>query len=176
MRYEEFDLILEPRKRIKPKSRRGRAGLADDRRLDRDFICIHCRNFVSTHPLLSGVNNRNHCPYCLYSRHLDLLEPGDRLAACKAQMKPVGLALKKTRKKYAGRGELMLVHLCEDCGKASLNRMAADDDPDLVFEIFTRSFSLDERDWSQLQISGIETMQFEDAEVVRAQLFGLVER
>jgi hypothetical protein len=173
--YEEFDLLLEPRRRAKPRSKWVRAGLADDRRLDRDFTCIHCRNFVSTHPLLSGVNHRNHCPYCLYSRHLDLLEPGDRLAACKARMRPVGLALKRSKKKYAGlgRGELLLVHLCEDCGKVSLNRMATDDDAGLVFEVYNRSFALDEVARRKLQKSGVEILQDEDVHLVQAQLFGL---
>jgi hypothetical protein len=46
------------------------------------------------------VRNRNHCPYCLWSRCLDLFRAGDRLSACKAPMQPVGLALKHTRKKY----------------------------------------------------------------------------
>ena len=173
--YEEFDFLFEPRTRAKPRSKRVRSGLADDRSLNRDFKCIHCRNFVSTHPILSGVNHRNHCPYCLYSRHLDLLEPGDRLAACKARMKPVGLALKRSIKKYAGagQGELLLIHLCEDCGKVSLNRIAADDDPGLIFEVYTRSFALDERARTQLWNSGAETLQAEDIHLVQAQLFGV---
>jgi hypothetical protein len=170
--YEEYDLILEFGARARPRSKRGRAGLADDRQLNRDFTCIHCRNFVSTHPILSGVNNRNHCPYCLYSRHLDLLEPGDRLAACKAGMRPVGLALKRSRKKYASRGELLIIHLCEDCGKVSLNRMAADDDAGLVFEVFNRSFILEEGTQRLLLKSGIEILEAEDVPLVRAQLFG----
>jgi hypothetical protein len=173
--YEEYDLILEPGTRLKPRSKRVRAGLADDRRLDRDFTCLHCRNTVSTHPLLSGVNNRNHCPYCLYSRHLDLFEAGDRLSACKAGMRPVGLSLKRSKKKYpgAGRGELMLVHLCEECGKASLNRLAADDDADLIFEVYTTPFGLAEDERRQLCKSGVEVLQVGDMRLVREQLFGV---
>lgn len=173
--YEEFDLLLEPMRRVKPRSKWARAGVADDRRLDRDFTCIHCRNFVSTHPILSGVNHRNHCPYCLYSRHLDLVEAGDRLSACKAGMRPVGLAVKKPRKKYAsaGGGELLLIHLCEDCGKVSLNRMAADDDPELVFAVYLRSFALDEETRRRLQKSGVEALQAGDIGLVEAQLFGV---
>jgi hypothetical protein len=171
--YEEYDLLLEPRRK-KPKMKHQRARLGNDRRLNRDFTCLHCRNFVSTHPILSGVNNRNHCPYCLYSRHLDLLEPGDRLAACKAGMRPVGLALKRSNKKYAGLGELLLIHLCEECGRVSLNRMAADDDPDLVFEVYTRSFALDASARIYLCKSGVEVLQAEDVHLVKAQLFGVV--
>src|SRR5512133_632213 len=77
---------------------------------NRDFKCNHCRQHVSAASFLSGVVNRNHCPYCLWSRHLDYYKPGDRLAACKAKMRPVGLTLKATRKKYSpeSQGELML--------------------------------------------------------------------
>jgi hypothetical protein len=171
--YEEYDLILEPRTRNKPRSKRGRAGLADDRRLDRDFTCLHCKQFVSTHPLLSGVNHRNHCPYCLYSRHLDLFEAGDRLSACKGRMRPAALALKRSNNKYGGRGELMLVHLCEECGKVSLNRLAADDDADLVFEVYTRSWILDEAERKELRRSGAESLQAEDIGLVKGQLFGV---
>src|SRR5512139_2755149 len=95
-----------------------------------DFRCLACGYLVSAQPVVSGVHNRNHCPYCLWSRHLDLYEAGDRLAACKAGMRPVGLTLKRSRDKYGGQaaGELMLVHQCSECGKLSINRIAADDD------------------------------------------------
>ena len=97
--------------------------------INTDFKCRHCGSYISTARPLAGVGNRNHCPYCLWSRHLDLFEAGDRLAACKAPMRPVGLTLKNSRNKYAraASGELMLVHLCTDCSKISINRIAADD-------------------------------------------------
>lgn len=96
-----------------------------------DFTCKHCGRFVSARTAVSGVVNRNHCPYCLHSRHVDLFEAGDRLCACKAEMAPVGLTLKRSRDKYARghSGELMIVHRCTDCGGLSINRIAADDDP-----------------------------------------------
>jgi hypothetical protein len=139
-----------------------------------DFICANCKNFVSTLTVLSGVNNRNHCPYCLHSRHVDLHQAGDRLSACKAPMKPVGLALKKTYKKYETRtqGELMLIHRCEDCGKLSLNRIAADDIAENVFEVFIRSHHLDWKTQNDLERNGIRPLQPGDAEVVHARLFG----
>ena len=90
-----------------------------------DFRCAHCHVLVSSAQLLSGVNNRNHCPYCLWSCHLDLYAAGDRLSACKAPMKPIGLTMKKSRNKYRleARGELMLIHECVDCKTLSINRM-----------------------------------------------------
>lgn len=109
--------------------------------INADFICKHCGHFVSSQILVSGVVNRNHCPYCLHSRHVDLYDPGDRLCACKALMKPVGLTLKHSRDKYApdNHGELMLVHRCINCGDLSINRIAADDDPEMLLAILRNS-------------------------------------
>jgi hypothetical protein len=106
-----------------------------------DFDCRHCQRRVSADARHSGVNHRNHCPYCLWSRHMDLHAPGDRLSACKGGMRPIGLAFKHRHKRYASAqpGELMLVHRCVACGAVSLNRTAADDTPALLWEVFTGS-------------------------------------
>lgn len=109
--------------------------------INADFICKHCGYFVHTQSQISGVVNRNHCPYCLHSRHVDLYHPGDRLCACKTLMAPVGLTLKRSRDKYApgNHGELMLVHRCINCGDLSINRIAADDDPDMLLGVLRDS-------------------------------------
>ena len=139
-----------------------------------DFKCIHCHRYITSDPLYSGVINRNHCPYCLHSRHLDLYKAGDRLAACKAAMKPVGLAIKKTNKKYGAekQGELMLIHLCADCDRVSINRIAADDIADTLYEIYTYSHGLDAATRSLLKASGVEILSAADDALVRARLFG----
>ncbi len=139
-----------------------------------DFVCMVCHNFVSAEPAVSGVQNRNHCPYCLSSRHLDLFEAGDRLSACKSNMRPVALTLKKTARKYssAGHGEVMLVHVCDECGKPSINRIAADDDSAAVLEIFERSRELAEGTKSTLAQSGIVILETEHLLFVREQLLG----
>src|SRR5271157_3828196 len=96
------------------------------------FECLHCHASVGIASILAG--NRNHCPYCLWSKHVDLNRVGDRLSACKVGMLPIGLTLKRTLKKYcSGKGgELMLIHRCVACASLSINRMAADDDADTV--------------------------------------------
>jgi hypothetical protein len=143
-----------------------------------DFVCMSCRNFVSAEAALSSVRHRNHCPYCLSSRHLDLYEAGDRLSACKARMRLVALTLKKTFKKYtqADRGELMLVHLCEDCGRVSINRFAADDDVATVLEIFDNLRGLDAQTKSVLIQSAIIPLGADDRQIVLEQLLGRNER
>jgi hypothetical protein len=142
--------------------------------LEKSFQCMHCHYHVSTEPLVSGVQNRNHCPYCLWSKHVDWREAGDRLAVCRAEMQPVGLALKASRKKYgsAANGELMLVHLCRECGKVSINRIAADDDPERILDVFERSLALSSSILPQVELGGITALQVTEIRLVEVQLFG----
>lgn len=69
-------------------------------------------------PLTNG-SYRNHCPFCLYSRHVDM-RPGDRASACGGLMEPVDL-LYHSKKGY------QIVHQCRQCGHEQLNKAA--DDP-----------------------------------------------
>jgi len=62
---------------------------------------------------------RNHCPHCLWSRHVDD-QPGDRAADCGGPMRPVRIEHR------SGKG-MVLVHCCEWCGHRSVNRVAVDD-------------------------------------------------
>ncbi|PWB53470.1 MAG: hypothetical protein C3F13_08615 [Anaerolineales bacterium] len=138
------------------------------------FKCRVCQAYVPTLEEISGVQNRNHCPNCLCSRHMDWMEAGDRLSACKAVMYPVGLSIKWSHNKYARvlDGELLLVHQCTDCGKLSINRIAADDRPDMLQELFHTSI-----EWvDQLQMSiksDIHLLTKKDAWLIDRQLGGL---
>jgi hypothetical protein len=124
--------------------------------------------------MLSGVNNRNHCPYCLWSCHLDLFAAGDRLSACKGQMRPIGLTMKKSRNKYrleAG-GELMLVHACIECGTLSINRIAADDVPESIMEAFNESLLLGYPIRARCEQKQIRMLGPEDSGNLYSQLHG----
>ncbi len=137
------------------------------------FTCTHCHGYVCAAAGLSGVRHRNHCPYCLWSRHLDLSVAGDRLSACKAPMQPVGLTFKRCRKRYGGgRGELMLIHACVECGRVSINRLAADDDASRIMEVFTTSLDLAGPFKVRLNAGGILPLVEIDEEDVRLRLFG----
>ena len=81
-------------------------------------MCEHCGFNVA--PLTTG-SYRNHCPKCLYSKHVDRDGPGVRLSECKGLMKPVGLD-------HRGNKGWMIVHRCETCGKEIPNMAACDDD------------------------------------------------
>ena len=137
-----------------------------------DFKCSCCHVLVSSAHILSGVDHRNHCPFCLWSCHLDLYAAGDRLSACKGQMRPIGLTLKRGRNKYrreAG-GELMLIHQCVDCGTLSINRIAADDDASIIIAVFLES--IENQVHEICEGHGILALKANDSGVIRGQLFG----
>lgn len=90
------------------------------------FKCKHCRRFVCAPP--SGGRHRNHCPFCLYSRHVDDRKPGDRMSTCGCVMQPSGYFQRPN-------GEYVIVHTCLGCGFERFNRIAADDDFDLVLSL-----------------------------------------
>jgi hypothetical protein len=139
-----------------------------------DFTCKHCRNWVSVDAILSSVSNRNHCPYCLWSRHVDLYAAGDRLSACKGNMKPIGLTFKRQRKKYGSflQGELMLIHQCVECGAVSINRLAADDDVERLFSVYEYSLHLDGELYRKLTSIGIALVDEEHRILVTRRIAG----
>ena len=75
-----------------------------------------------------GGSHRNHCPYCLYSRHVDNRASGDRMSDCHGLMEPIGAF---TRPK----GEHVVVHRCLTCSLERHNRIAGDDDFDMVLKL-----------------------------------------
>jgi len=93
---------------------------------EQSFKCGHCKHFVG--PVPSGGRQRNHCPFCLYSRHVDAARPGDRASSCGALMAPVGAFQRPN-------GEHCVVHRCLGCGFERFTRIAADDDFDLVLSL-----------------------------------------
>jgi DNA-directed RNA polymerase subunit RPC12/RpoP len=81
------------------------------------FICGNCGNGVVATE--NGTLNRNHCPACLWSRHVDL-RTGDRMSVCRGMMEPIGIWVKSD-------GEWSLIHRCVKCGSLRTNRIAGDD-------------------------------------------------
>ena len=71
---------------------------------DSGFVCVHCGKQVE--PL--GYSSRNHCPFCLWSIHVDE-NPGDRACECGAPMEPVS-ALPDPKKGF------IIIHRCTKCG------------------------------------------------------------
>jgi hypothetical protein len=146
----------------------------DGKVYEKGFTCAQCGFSVTTDREFSGVNNRNHCPRCLWSKHVDEIKAGDRKAECKSRMQPLGLTIKQTAKRYNrdAQGELMLIHRCTGCGKLSINRIAADDDASMIYQVFNRSVALSVKWKDLLKNEGIRLLGTTDLTVVYSQLFG----
>lgn len=77
------------------------------------FQCEQCSATIS------GDGYTNHCPKCLWSKHVDVF-PGDRAASCGALMEPVML-------EHEGKND-KIIHRCSRCGYEKKNKVAEDDD------------------------------------------------
>lgn len=85
-----------------------------------DLVCEHCGSNVS------GDGYTNHCPHCLWSKHVDI-EPGDRAEACGGMMAPV--ALEGTSERYR------IVHRCEKCRAIRRVDASARDDREALLAV-----------------------------------------
>lgn len=124
------------------------------------FYCLHCHKKVLEATF--GTGHRNHCPFCLWSQHLDI-KPGDRKSKCKGIMKPIGLTSKKD-------GELMIISQCQKCGEISKNRIAGDDDPKAIFDLLENSRK--NAKILELKLSKESISLFTDEKAVTIQLLG----
>ena len=87
---------------------------------DAGFVCVHCGQTVE--PL--GYTSRNHCPFCLWSRHVDVL-PGDRANSCGGAMEPIRVEPDRRR-------GYVIVHRCTVCGRTDVSN------PELEFRYCSR--------------------------------------
>jgi len=85
-----------------------------------DFECLHCGEKVE------GNGYTNHCPNCLWSRHVDI-NPGDRFAECGGMMEAI--AINKKSQQYR------ILHRCENCGHEAWNQSAPEDNFDRLISI-----------------------------------------
>ncbi len=85
-----------------------------------DFVCGNCGTEIK------GDGFTNHCPKCLYSKHVDIF-PGDRAENCGGLMKPISV-------EESG-GEWSLTHKCLKCGKEQKNKTSKEDDFEEVVRI-----------------------------------------
>ena len=90
--------------------------------IDEEFECENCKKKVTT----LNYTARDHCPYCLYSKHVDI-NPGDRMNNCKGLLKPIGI--EKFKDKYK------IIYKCEKCGIELKNIIANDDNIDLIIDL-----------------------------------------
>lgn len=96
------------------------------------FICRHCGMAVKLN--VPGTKHRNHCPYCLWSLHIDI-RPGDRAALCNGKMQPISIFARED-------GELSVIHRCTGCGTLKINRIAGDDEEDQLKLIIKKTIEM----------------------------------
>jgi hypothetical protein len=92
---------------------------------DEAFSCVHCGADVPC----GGRRPRDHCPWCLHSRHVDEV-PGDRAARCGGVLRPV-------RVEPSPKG-WMIVYRCVTCGTNRRNRVLDDVVPADAAEVVRR--------------------------------------
>ena len=112
-----------------PRNRRPRHG--GRRHEDRPFACRRCGRAVG--PQAYGSRHRNHCPHCLWSRHVDDAV-GDRRSPCGAAMEPIAVWVRDD-------GEWAVIHRCTSCGALRSNRTAADDNAWTMMSLAARALA-----------------------------------
>lgn len=88
-----------------------------------DFSCENCGAQVV------GNGFTNHCPKCLWSKHVDI-NPGDRAEACGGMMEPIGVESKAD--------EYRILFRCTRCGEERWNKSALDDDFEVLLKVAKR--------------------------------------
>lgn len=90
--------------------------------IDEGFICDNCKREVNK----LEYTARDHCPYCLYSKHVDI-NPGDRSNSCRGLLEPIGIEKYKNTYK--------IVYKCKKCQERHKNIIALDDDYDIIIKL-----------------------------------------
>jgi rubrerythrin len=88
-----------------------------------DFICENCG------AMIAGNGYTNHCPECLYSKHVDI-NPGDRQSSCQGLMEPI--SVEATNKGY------ILTFRCTKCGTTKRNKAARNDNFETILRVSAR--------------------------------------
>lgn len=92
--------------------------------IDENFICENCGKTVKK----LEYSARDHCPYCLYSKHVDIM-PGDRKNNCHGLLIPIDI--EKFKNTYK------IVYKCQKCQKIHKNIIAKDDNFNKILEIMS---------------------------------------
>lgn len=95
--------------------------------IDESFTCENCGKHVNK----LQYSARDHCPYCLYSKHVDI-NPGDRLNNCLGLLKPIDI------EKY--RNTYKLIYKCSKCNQIHKNIVATDDNMNIIIQLSTKDF------------------------------------
>ena len=92
------DFVCDPPS-LKISARQG--VLRNFKKVRENFKCENCGYLVK------GDGYTDHCPKCLWGKHVDEEIPGDRASMCKGLMKPI-------RSEYQN-GDFKIFYKCEKC-------------------------------------------------------------
>lgn len=85
-----------------------------------DFVCENCGTEVS------GNGYTNHCPKCLFSKHVDNF-PGDRENDCGGLMESIDVEVRGDEK--------IITFRCQKCGEIRKTKSVSKDDEKKILEI-----------------------------------------
>jgi hypothetical protein len=88
-----------------------------------DFVCENCEEEIL------GNGYTNHCPKCLYSKHVDV-NPGDRVHNCNGLMEPIEVDRNGQ--------EHVLTHRCLKCLEKKRCKTSTKDNFDTIIQISNR--------------------------------------
>lgn len=96
-----------------------------------NFVCEVCGEKVI------GNGTTDHCPNCLWGKHVDEAIPGDRASQCRGLMKPVASEYKEDR--------FRIFYKCQKCNhqfwvKAAENTKNKNDNRELLMELLKNSY------------------------------------
>ena len=90
-----------------------------------NFTCEHCGELVV------GDGYTDHCPKCLWAKHMDRLIPGDRESDCKGMMEPIRVSYEK--------GIFKIFYRCLSCGHEFGVRESKNDNRDELLNLLESS-------------------------------------
>lgn len=90
------------------------------KRVVENFVCENCGENVI------GDGYTDHCPKCLWGKHVDLEIPGDRESDCKGLMKPIEAKLQTSNFKFT------IKYKCTKCRHVFNVREGKKDDRELL--------------------------------------------
>ncbi len=88
-----------------------------------NFKCENCGKEVK------GDGYTNHCPFCLWSKHVDI-NPGDRKESCGGAMEPI--------ETYYESDSWFVIHKCKKCGEKKKIKLNKRDNLRVVEEVISK--------------------------------------
>ena len=89
-----------------------------------NFTCLHCGEEIE------GNGFTNHCPHCLWSKHVDV-NPGDRAEECEGALEPISVEGTIENQK--------IVHRCVKCQATRRCKISPEDNTERLIEIVKES-------------------------------------